>query len=366
MKNKVCQSCGMPLYKPEMYGTDSIGTRIEDYCQYCFQHGQFTSDVTMEEMINLCAKYVSKNGGNSEQYIKYMHVQFPTLKRWAQKEDTQAEYYKAINRVLDYINDHLQDNNDLETLAQVACISPFHFHRIFKAIIGENPAQYIQRLRLEHVAENLRTNDTSLDRLATESGYNSMQALSKAFKKYFGIPPSIYKITPSRWAVSRAGQLFPRICKIYPKHIIYLRSIDPEATYNNIWQKLYSFAIFSNLLYEGSESLGACFELPDNPDQKPEFCPCLSIEYPITSRNNIEYKEIREGIYAVFTHKGAYKHLTELYKKIWYIWFPESRYNFRDDIIFEKYLNNPASTDENELLTEVYIPVIPKKGYEKN
>lgn len=363
MENNICQSCGMPLYKPEMLGTNDQGMPIEDYCMYCYKDGQFTSDVTMDEMIKLCAKYVQSQGGKTDEYIKSMQIQFPLLKRWALKEDTQAEYYKSVNKALDYINEHLNENITLETLSGITNTSPYHFHRIFKAVIGENMSQYIQRLRLEYVAKQLRTSSASLNVLAEATGYQSTQALSKAFKKRFDIPPSTYKQTPDRWTIQRADQLFPRICKIYPKHIIYLNTIESSMLYNDIWKKLYSYALFSKLLYDGSESLGACFDF-DNSDrnQNREFRPCISIEHPTQSNKNISCTSTDEGIYAVFTHQGDYKNLPELYKSIRFMWLPQSRYVFRDSIIFEKYLNNPHNTEKNRLLTEVYIPISPKKA----
>lgn len=361
MENLICQSCGMPLYKPEMLGTNDSGQPIQDYCYYCFQDGKFTSEVTMDEMIKLCAKYVGSNNGNQEQYIKHARQQFPLLKRWAQKEDTEAEYYKAINKVLDYINEHINEANDIDTLSKVANISPFHFHRIFTSIIGENPGAYIQRLRLEYVAEKLRTSKLSLNTLADKTGYSSPQALSKAFKKRFGIPPSIYKITPEEWSIKHADQLFPRICNIYTKDILYRQSSAPSLSYNETWRKLYTYAVFSGLFSEDSESIGISF-CDQEENETPMFHPALSVKSPFTPNTEFGYRQIKKGLFAVFTHKGDYKNLPNLYKSIWFVWLPESRYKLRyNEVMFEKYLNNPSNTEQNELLTEIYIPISSKK-----
>lgn len=361
MENNICQSCGMPLHKPEMYGTEKDGSFIKDYCIYCYKEGQFTSDVTMDEMIKICSKYVSSQGGNADAYAYDMRILYPSLKRWAQKEDTQKEYYKYINKSLDFINEHLDSDISLSTLAQVANISPYHFHRIFKSVVGENLAQYIKRLRLDYVARQLRSSSHSLEYLCEKSGYKSIQALSKAFKKQYDIPPSTYKKKPSEWSIKRANQLFPRICKISSKHIIYLKNISSDMSYNDIWQKLYSFGLFKNLIYENSESIGCCFNLSGNQIQTNfEFRPCISIQYPLMEDKTLIYNQLNGGIYAVFTHQGKYELLPELYKNIWFIWLKESNYEYRTDFIFEKYLNNPTSTDEKNLLTEVYIPITRK------
>lgn len=85
MNENYCQSCGMPMGKTdEMYGTNADGSKIQDYCKYCFENGAFTQESTMEEMIEICVPHMaSANSGMSEdQARKMMQEFFPTLKRW--------------------------------------------------------------------------------------------------------------------------------------------------------------------------------------------------------------------------------------------------------------------------------------------
>ena len=89
MEEMYCQSCGMPLQTPEEMGTNSDGSKNDEYCCYCYKDGAFTSDCTMDEMIMHCAEFVSEfNKGSGlaltkEQAIAGMKEFFPTLKRWA-------------------------------------------------------------------------------------------------------------------------------------------------------------------------------------------------------------------------------------------------------------------------------------------
>jgi len=362
MKTHVCQSCGMPLYKPELFGTDKNGFRIEDYCLYCYKDGQFTQDVTMEEMIQLCAKYVKSD---PELAIVQMKSYYPSLKRWAQKEETQNQYHKSINKVLDYINSHLSEKPDLETLSGIANISPYHFHRIFKAIIGENLGEYIQRIRLEYVAGKLRTSDMTLETLAEKTGYNNKQALSKAFKKRYNIPPSTYRRTPYQTEEFETTALHPRICKINSKEVIYIRIIGQYGTadsYSKAWQELYMFAIFSKAYDESSESLGISMDDPSvTATDKCRFYACVTTTKKITPSGKFGSMTINSGLYAIFLHKGAYKELHDLYKDIWFNWLPSSRYRIRKGVFFEKYINNPSQVKTQDILTEVYIPIALKK-----
>ena len=83
-----CQSCGMPL-TDEIHGTNADGTKVEDYCIYCFKDGAFTGDFTMEEMIDFCSQFVeqyNKDSGQNltqDEYKAMLRQYYPTLKRWS-------------------------------------------------------------------------------------------------------------------------------------------------------------------------------------------------------------------------------------------------------------------------------------------
>lgn len=85
MNEKYCQCCGMPMGNTdEMYGTNGDGSKNEDYCKYCFENGAFTSDCTMDEMIEFCIPHmVAGNSDMTEEKARTMMKEFfPTLKRW--------------------------------------------------------------------------------------------------------------------------------------------------------------------------------------------------------------------------------------------------------------------------------------------
>ena len=89
METTYCQSCGMPLKTAEDFGTNQDGSKNEEYCCHCYANGAFTSDCTMDEMIEHCIQYLDEfnnDGGFSfskEEAIVEMKQFFPTLKRWA-------------------------------------------------------------------------------------------------------------------------------------------------------------------------------------------------------------------------------------------------------------------------------------------
>ena len=82
MKNKICQSCGMPISEEIELGTNIDGSKNNDYCKYCYQEGKFIDDVSMEEYIEMCSQYGSQAGMTNEEMKDYCTQLFPTLKRW--------------------------------------------------------------------------------------------------------------------------------------------------------------------------------------------------------------------------------------------------------------------------------------------
>jgi len=80
-KMQVCQSCGMPLSN-EVFGTEKDGNKNQDYCVYCYKDGSFTSECTMEEMINTCIPFMEEQGMDKKEARELLEKELPNLKRW--------------------------------------------------------------------------------------------------------------------------------------------------------------------------------------------------------------------------------------------------------------------------------------------
>lgn len=82
-ENNYCLSCGMPFYKEEDHGTEADGSRADDFCSWCYTDGAYTSDETMDEMIERCAPYMAEGCNISEEdAVSFMGALLPNLKRW--------------------------------------------------------------------------------------------------------------------------------------------------------------------------------------------------------------------------------------------------------------------------------------------
>ncbi len=110
----------------------------------------------------------------------------------------QNDYIQCFNRVIDFIRDHITEDLSLDRLAEVAGFSPFHFHRIFSSLIGETVNQFVVRLRLERAVTLLKASpQCPIQRVAFDTGFQSLSNFSRTFKKRYGISASKWdRITP--------------------------------------------------------------------------------------------------------------------------------------------------------------------------
>ncbi|WP_367990125.1 GyrI-like domain-containing protein [Vibrio sp. NTOU-M3] len=101
-----------------------------------------------------------------------------------------TNYQERLLPVIRYLETHFNQPLNLESVAQLACLSPYHFHRIFKAVIGETLNDYLKRLRLESAANDLFYHKPAILDVALEYGFSSSQSFAKAFKQQYDLTPS--------------------------------------------------------------------------------------------------------------------------------------------------------------------------------
>jgi AraC-like DNA-binding protein len=149
------------------------------------------------------------------------------------------EYVSRINRVIDYIEANIDIDLSLENLAKVANFSRFHFHRIFRAMVGETLNQFIQRIRLEKAAAQLIVNPKkSITEIAFDYGFSGSAAFARAFKETFQMNASEWRSEGHlqdrkiRKTNSKVRQSFGKIRKDVDVSSYY---IDNE-TKNLIWR----------------------------------------------------------------------------------------------------------------------------------
>jgi AraC family transcriptional regulator len=152
--------------------------------------------------------------------------------------DNRARYETRLGRVLDHIYDHLDEPLDIDRLAEIACMSPYHWHRIYQAMYGETVATTVRRLRLHRAAGYLANGSTPIAEIAERSGYSSLQSFSRTFRAAFGVPPAQYRKqgTHSRFRPALSGDDQMTMREVVIRHVepIEVLSVDHVGPYMQI------------------------------------------------------------------------------------------------------------------------------------
>ena len=281
------------------------------------------------------------------------------------KNITYNDYIQRINKVVAYINNHLDETLELKTLANEAALSDFHFHRIFKALKGEAIGGYITRLRLEATARLLRYTALTIEEIAFNIGYETLASLSKAFKKQYGISPTEYRTNKDTYIMKKEiinpdlALKAPKIVTLEPKNLIYVAltgaygSLDYGKAYEQLWAVIKAQKLFT----KGIESICISYDDPKITEgslQRSDVC--LAIHKPATPQEEVSCKTLAGGKYAVFFYQGSYENLSQVYDTA-VRWVIDHQYTLREEPFFEKYLNDARRTPKEKLKTEIYIPI---------
>ena len=281
------------------------------------------------------------------------------------KNITYNDYIQRINKVVAYINNHLDETLDLKTLANEVALSDFHFHRIFKALKGEAIGAYITRLRLEATARLLRYTALTIEEIAFNIGYETPASLSKAFKKQYGISPTEYRTNKDTYIMKKEiinpdlALKTPKIVTLEPKNLIYVAltgaygSLDYGKAYEQLWAVIKAQKLFT----KGIESICISYDDPKITEgslQRSDVC--LAIHKPATPQEEVSCKTLAGGKYAVFFYQGSYENLSQVYDTA-VRWVIDHQYTLSEEPFFEKYLNDARRTPKEKLKTEIYIPI---------
>ena len=94
-----------------------------------------------------------------------------------------------IKKVLDYLEDHLGDTLKLADLADIACMSTSQFHRLFKKEVGATPFKFLEELRINTAYQKILKEQSTVQQVSLQLGYNDYETFSRAFKRYFNLSP---------------------------------------------------------------------------------------------------------------------------------------------------------------------------------
>ena len=316
------------------------------------------------------------------------------------------EYTARVNRVIDYIEANIGKDLALKELAEVAHFSPFHFHRIFRGMVGETLNDFIQRIRVEKAATKLVLNPKkSVKEIAFECGFSGSSAFARSFRETYGMSASDWRSkghlryskngkteSKNNQSVGNIRQDFDvslhytqgattQIWRIKMKNkeiqanvevkdmpelnVAYIRHIGPykgdQELFSRLFNKLMSWAGPRGLLRFPETKVMALYH--DNPDITDESQlrtdACITVPEDTQVDGEIGKANIPAGKYAVAHFEITPDQYQDAWNAVYGGWLPESGYQPEDGPCYELYLNDPKEHPEGKHIVDICIPVKP-------
>jgi AraC family transcriptional regulator len=279
---------------------------------------------------------------------------------------TRSDYAMRLERVFRWLADHLDDTLDLGRLAEVAAMSPYHFHRIYHAMQRETAAETVRRLRLHRAAVELITGELPVTRIARRAGYGSQEAFTRAFKSAYGVPPARYRASfvPAPTTTRTEDAMDTTMtyqATIRETPAIRVAALAHRGDYINIgstFERLMAIAGGQGLLGPWTRSFGIYYDDPaSTPREALRADACLTLPEGKIPEDGLAVREIRAGRYAVTLHVGPYAELHFPYTWLYGTWLPKSGEEAAHAPSIEEYLNDARTVPPSELRTEIWLPL---------
>lgn len=292
-----------------------------------------------------------------------------------------ADYVARVNRAIDYIVGHLDGSLKLEDVARAACFSPYHFHRVFRGLIGETLSQFVKRQRLERALKMMsHAPRRSLTDIALDNGFASSSDFSRSFKQRFGVAPSNFDLKKFRdarrdefeqaHASAENGPLLTRLPKgdnpdgfevrlrdLPARTVAYIRVLDPyqsvgvpEACANLVaWAEERGLA--------DGQWLGYMWEDPEIVAMKDcRYDVALEVDevQPVGEVGRFEFPAMRVAEVAL---SGDIELVQRALDWLFLTWLPGSGYVPDDQPCFEAWIGRPLAHGMEHFELRIQLPV---------
>lgn len=300
------------------------------------------------------------------------------------KNTSRLEYIERINRVVDYISDHLDEDTSLRKLAGIASLSEYHFHRIFRSMMGESVGDFTGRMRMERAISLMRrAKRVNLSEIACECGYNSLSSFSRSFKKRYGSSPTLSDMD-QLLKLSKIGQTYPIPSRYYlnpfpdderemefPVQIVdkddlnlaYIRCyglyLDGQKGMD-AYARLMAWAAQNGHRVPGAQVIGMS---PDDPEVTPlakcRYDLCITLNCPIKPEGEIGFVRLPAAQYAVHHCRGDITAFEQAWNYFFKVWFPNSGYVPAHRPAMEIFLSLPEEVGWEYFDIECCVPIRP-------
>lgn len=292
------------------------------------------------------------------------------------KPDTRNAYARRVDAVLARLQQAIAAGDDLpglDELAAVAHLSPFHFHRVWRALTGEPLGGTIARLRLARALQLLGDAGAGIAGVALAVGYDTPQALARAMRERLDASPSELRDDPARRAalLARLGRptrsatdplpLQVEVVSLEPFEVVALRNRGAFADLDQAYGALFEWAAGAGLV----ESIIGLHGIPwgdhrDLPPETLEFDCVIRLdgELAVAPDAPLRRETLAGGLFARLHHVGPYEGLEEGVDGVLADWLPDSGHVLRDAPIRYDFLDDPETVPAPLLRADILVPLV--------
>ncbi|MHC9016691.1 AraC family transcriptional regulator [Stenotrophomonas bentonitica] len=287
----------------------------------------------------------------------------------------QVRQRHGIDRVIAHLQACLRAGDplpDLEALAAIAHQSPFHFHRLYRALTGETPGRTVARLRLLQALQLLGQADSRVTEVALNVGYESPQALARACRQALDATPSSLREDAglrSHWqqrlalpAGDHADVTVPlqvTVTTLDPFDVVAVRTQGAFDDLDQAFGEIFIWAAEQGWVEQLQQLIGiARTDHRDAPAQECVFdCAMGFGRTPQALPTPLRALTLGGGTYAVLRHVGSYAGLEAATDALLRDWLPDSGHTLRDAELYYHYLDDPEQVPEAILRADICVPV---------
>lgn len=292
------------------------------------------------------------------------------------KANTRHDYLRRIDRVVRLLQEAVEQGGELPELprlAMAAQLSPFHFHRIYRALAGETVGQTVARLRLLRALQLLAAPTGRVTETALAVGYETPQAFARAFRQAFDATPSDMRAQHARLAreierlrrpaggpAAGTAAVQVEVVSVEPFRVMAMRYVGDFAALDQAYGRLFAWAAEHGLLERLSGIYGVPYDDPrDTPPSRCAFDCGLAFpdDGAWPSDGLVRPLWLGGGEWARSRHVGSYDDLDGETDRLLAGWLPGSGYVLRDELPFRHFLDDPEEVPEALLRADVYLPV---------
>lgn len=275
-----------------------------------------------------------------------------------------TDYRAQLARVTAHIHDRLAEPLDLVELALVADLSPFHWHRIYHALMGETVAATVRRVRLHRASGHLAQSDLTVTEIARRCGYPNAQSFTRAFRQTFGQSPQAWRETrtgalPWRHAGDGAPGSWPVAVRHVP--VVEVAGMDHRGSYMRVGRAFEAAQIHvaaQGLMRPDSRWLAQYLDDPfAYPEAQLNSRAGLSVPHGTGVAPPLQRFTVGGTPCAVLRYRGPYPNMRDAYQWLYGTWLVATGHALADQPVFEEYLNSPRDTAPADLLTDICLPL---------